>query len=113
VADAPPWVLAALGTRRDPLAGRFTPPDEATIRCLLERVDAAALNAAVSPWLAARLHAGGRHAIADGRGGRWRWTARRRGYLARQPRQASCPPARAETVYAIISLAATQTTRPN
>ena len=59
VADAPPRVLAALGTRRDPLAGEFQPPDEATIRRLLERVDAAALDAAVGSWLAARLRAGG------------------------------------------------------
>lgn len=59
VADAPPRVLAALGTRRDPLAGEFPPPDEATIRRLLERVDAAALDAAVGSWFAARLHPGG------------------------------------------------------
>jgi hypothetical protein len=42
VADAPPEVLAALGVRRDPLAGRFDPPDEATIRQVLEAVDAMA-----------------------------------------------------------------------
>jgi hypothetical protein len=58
VADAP-RVLAALGTRRDPLAGVFEPPDEATIRRLLERVDAAALDAAVGAWLATQLHADG------------------------------------------------------
>ena len=28
VADAPPQVLAALGVRRDPLTGRFEPPDD-------------------------------------------------------------------------------------
>jgi hypothetical protein len=55
VADAPPQVLAALGVRRDPLAGRFEPPDEATIRRVLETVDAAALDAAVGFWLAAQL----------------------------------------------------------
>jgi predicted transposase YbfD/YdcC len=55
VADAPPHVLAALGIRRDPLAGRFEPPDEATIRRVLEAVDAAALDAAVGSWLAGRL----------------------------------------------------------
>ena len=60
VADAPPQVLAALGVRRDPLAGRFEPPDEATIRRVLEAVDAAALDAAVGSWLAARLRHAGR-----------------------------------------------------
>lgn len=57
VSDAPPQVLAALGVRRDPLAGRFQPPDEATIRRVLEAVDAAALDAAVGSWPAARLRA--------------------------------------------------------
>ena len=56
-ADAPPRVLAALGVRYEPLARRFTPPDEATIRRVLESVDAAALEAAVGSWLAARLQA--------------------------------------------------------
>ena len=55
VADAPPQVLAALGVRRDPLAGRFEPPDEATIRRVLEAIDAMALDAAVGSWLEARL----------------------------------------------------------
>ena len=59
-ADAPPQVLTALGVRRDPLTGRFCPPDEATIRRVLETVDAAALDAAVGSWLQARLRAGGR-----------------------------------------------------
>ena len=58
VADAPPRVLAALGVRYDPLAGCFRPPDEATIRRVLEQVDAAALETAVGSWLAARLQAG-------------------------------------------------------
>jgi predicted transposase YbfD/YdcC len=55
VADAPPHVLALLGVRRDPLTGRFEPPDEATVRRVLERVDAGALDRAVGSWLAARL----------------------------------------------------------
>jgi predicted transposase YbfD/YdcC len=59
VADAPPHVLASLGVRRDPLTRRFEPPDEATIRRILESVDAAALDAAVGSWLAARLQAAG------------------------------------------------------
>ena len=57
VADAPPQVLACLGVRRDPLTGRFEPPDEATIRRVLESVDAGALDAAVGSWLGARLRA--------------------------------------------------------
>ena len=56
-ADAPPRVLAALGVRYDPLAGCFRPPDEATIRRVLEAVDATAVEAAVGSWLAARLQA--------------------------------------------------------
>jgi hypothetical protein len=56
-ADAPPRVLAVLGVRYEPLARRFQPPDEATIRRVLESVDAAALETAVGSWLAARLQA--------------------------------------------------------
>jgi len=56
-ADAPPRVLAALGVRYDPLAGCFQPPDEATFRRVLEALDAAALEAAVGSWLAARRQA--------------------------------------------------------
>jgi hypothetical protein len=59
VADAPPHVLAVLGVRHDRLAGRFEPPDEATIRRVLETADAAAFDAAVGSWLAARLRAPG------------------------------------------------------
>jgi predicted transposase YbfD/YdcC len=55
VADAPPQVLAGLGIRRDPLTGRFQPPAEATIRRVLESVDAGALEAAVGSWLAGQL----------------------------------------------------------
>jgi predicted transposase YbfD/YdcC len=58
VADAPPEVLAALGVRRDPLAGCFQPPDEATFRRVLEALDAAELEAAVGSWLAARWQGG-------------------------------------------------------
>jgi predicted transposase YbfD/YdcC len=57
-ADAPPRVLAALEVRYDPLTRRFRPPDEATIRRVLEAVDAGALEAAVGSWLAAWLRAG-------------------------------------------------------
>jgi hypothetical protein len=58
VADAPPQVLAALGIRRAPLTGRFQPPDEATIRRVLESWDAGAVDAAAGSWLAGRLQAG-------------------------------------------------------
>jgi hypothetical protein len=62
VADAPPQVLAALGVRCDPLTRRFVPPDEATIRRVLEAADAGALDAAVGSWLDARLQAAGQAA---------------------------------------------------
>jgi predicted transposase YbfD/YdcC len=55
VADAPPYVLACLEVRYDPLDGRFEPPGEATIRRVLERVDADALDAAVGAWLEAQM----------------------------------------------------------
>jgi hypothetical protein len=57
VADAPPQVPASLGVRYDQLASRFRPPEEATIRRVLEAVDADALDAAVGSWLGARLRA--------------------------------------------------------
>jgi predicted transposase YbfD/YdcC len=82
LADAPPHVLAVLGVRHDPLAGVFHPPGEATIRRVLEAVDAAALEKAIGSWLAEQgTHGGGgrralavdgkalrgtRHASADG-----------------------------------------------
>jgi predicted transposase YbfD/YdcC len=70
-ADAPPEVLAALEVRFDPLAGRFAPPGEATIRRVLESVDAARLDAAVTSWLASaqagREERGRRAAAVDGK----------------------------------------------
>ena len=66
VADAPPGVLAALGVRFDPLAGQFRPPGEATIRRVLESVDAGEFDAAVTSWLASAAACGGR----GDRGGR-------------------------------------------
>jgi predicted transposase YbfD/YdcC len=53
-ADAPGPVLAALGTRREPLTGAFRPPAEATVRRVLARVDPDALDRAVGAWLAAQ-----------------------------------------------------------
>ena len=46
-----PW----LGIRRDPLTRQFQPPDEATIRRVLEAVDAEALDKAAGVWPTARL----------------------------------------------------------
>jgi predicted transposase YbfD/YdcC len=83
VCDAPPQVLAGLGIRRDPLAGRFEPPDEATIRRVLESVDASALDAAVGFWLAGRLQA------ADQRPGRARRALAVDGKAVRGTRHAS------------------------
>jgi predicted transposase YbfD/YdcC len=59
IADAPPPVLTCLGIRRDPLTRRFQPPGEATIRRVLEAVDAAALDAEVGAWLRDRVHTAG------------------------------------------------------
>lgn len=67
-ADAPPTVLAALGVRFDPLAGRFRPPDEATIRRVLEAIDGGELDSAVTSWLASRPGQPRRRAVAvDGK----------------------------------------------
>jgi len=50
--DAPDQVLSALDVRFEALTGRFTPPDEKTIRVLLGRIDPAALSAAATAHLA-------------------------------------------------------------
>jgi hypothetical protein len=57
-ADASQPVRAALGTRRDPLTGRWvwTVPTESTIRRTLARLDAEALAAAIGAWLSGRDH---------------------------------------------------------
>jgi predicted transposase YbfD/YdcC len=52
--DAPGQVLAALGVRRDPLTGAWRPPGEATVRRVLARIDADALDRAIGAWLAAQ-----------------------------------------------------------
>ena len=52
--DAPIQVLAALGVRRDPLTGVWRPPGEATVRRVLARIDADALDRAIGAWLAAQ-----------------------------------------------------------
>jgi hypothetical protein len=46
-------VLGALGVRYDPVSGAYEVPDEATIRDVLERVDASAFTAATGAWLPA------------------------------------------------------------
>jgi predicted transposase YbfD/YdcC len=51
-ADAPQAVLASLGVRRNPLTGVYQPPREATVRRVLTRIDAAALEGVVAAWLA-------------------------------------------------------------
>ena len=52
--DAPCQVLAALGVRRDPWTGVWRPPGEATVRRVLARIDADALDHAIGAWLAAQ-----------------------------------------------------------
>lgn len=59
IADAPPSVLASLGIRRDPLTRRFEPPGEATIRRVLESVDAGVLDTEAGAWLRDRVQAAG------------------------------------------------------
>jgi len=78
-ADAPGQVLAALGTRRDPLTGAWQPPDEATVRRVLARVDPDASTApSALGWPASShpLRHLGRHRHPAGRGGRSQSTAR-------------------------------------
>jgi hypothetical protein len=53
-ADAPQAVLAALEVRHDPVRGTHRPPDEATVRRVLARLDADALDATLGRWLAWR-----------------------------------------------------------
>jgi predicted transposase YbfD/YdcC len=52
--DAPGQVLAAFGVRRDPWTGAWQPPGEATVRRVLARIDADALDRAIGAWLAAQ-----------------------------------------------------------
>jgi predicted transposase YbfD/YdcC len=77
VLDASPQVWAAFGVRCDPLTRRFEPPDEATIRRVVEGVDADALDTAIGSWLSAALHAK-EHAQDTGRPPQDRARRRRR-----------------------------------
>jgi hypothetical protein len=52
--ELPPEQLARLGARPSPYTGRYSPPDEATIRRALQRVDAQALDRLVGGWLGVR-----------------------------------------------------------
>ncbi len=54
VADAPPELLAQLGATVDSLAPHRARPAESTIRRLLARIDADALDRAIGTWLADR-----------------------------------------------------------
>ncbi|WP_233444719.1 ISAs1 family transposase, partial [Streptacidiphilus albus] len=65
LADAPQQVRAALGLLPDPLTAWNQAPHAGTVRRLLHRVDADALDAAISAYLQARQSA--RHPRAPGR----------------------------------------------
>ena len=54
IADAPPRVLEQVGARTDPLLPRRVLPSGTTVRRLVGRIDADALNRAVGHWLADR-----------------------------------------------------------
>jgi hypothetical protein len=54
IADAPAQVLERLGIRIDPLMPTRPVPAESTVRRLLARIDADALDQAVGRWLADR-----------------------------------------------------------
>ncbi|WP_207939021.1 transposase family protein [Actinomadura darangshiensis] len=73
IADAPPEVAAALGIRHDPLSRMYRVPDEATIRDVLERLDATAFTEEAGPWpgsLAEAQHDAGQAAPPVDPGGR-------------------------------------------
>jgi len=62
-ADAPQWVLAVLGVRHDPRRGVYRAAGEATVRRVLQAVDADAVDTAIGTWL------GQRHARTPGQDG--------------------------------------------
>ena len=49
--DAPQNILAALGARFDPQQGRHIPPDEATLRRVINTIDGDTLDDAITAWL--------------------------------------------------------------
>ncbi|MFC9289525.1 hypothetical protein [Streptomyces sp. NPDC057052] len=71
VADAPPARLERLGTAVDPLVPKRSWSAESTIRRLLARIDADALDRAVGAWLADRQAGGqGLRGLTDRQAGR-------------------------------------------
>lgn len=66
-ADAPVWVLTALGARPDPLTGAIVAPSESTLRRALAGVDAAELQRLTATWVAATA---GANRVRDGDGAR-------------------------------------------
>ena len=66
-ADAPVWVLTALGARPDPLTGAIVVPSESTLRRALAGVDAAELQRLTATWVAATA---GAIRVRDGDGAR-------------------------------------------
>lgn len=56
-ADAPEWVLIALGAKPDPLTGTITAPSEATLRRALAGVDAAELQRLTAQWVQTTVRA--------------------------------------------------------
>jgi predicted transposase YbfD/YdcC len=68
-ADAPDWVLTALGAKPDPLTGAVTAPSESTLRRALAGVDAADLQRLTTQWVQASAGAA-RVCTTDGDGQR-------------------------------------------
>ena len=56
-ADAPVWVLTALGARPDPLTGAIVAPSESTLRRALAGVDAAELQRLTATWVQTTVRA--------------------------------------------------------
>lgn len=54
-ADAPDWVLTALGAKADPLTGAITAPSESTLRRALAGVDVAGLQRLTAQWVQAMV----------------------------------------------------------
>lgn len=68
IADAPRWVLLALGFAFDPFSRAVTVPHPTTVIRLLKRLDGDALDAVICAFLQARSAPGHRRAMAvDGK----------------------------------------------
>jgi predicted transposase YbfD/YdcC len=50
-ADAPQWILALLGVRRNRRCGRYVAPEESTMRRVLAAIDGDALDEAITAWI--------------------------------------------------------------